>query len=233
MSRLGKFGLWLNLALALFFAVLGFGIYVNRMDWKAESKDRQDQLRKLGEAWKTGPFKVEESRAEFAKQEARRPVLDKWEADHIESLRSGKDKPRDLVYNNKGVLQYDAQDLPRLGDVANSANQVINGLASLDALDKEYAELEAKISDMIKKENDLIDEEKQLTIQLNGDGAQKGLRGDLANLLAAEQKSIDRQNYLMPLLYNRQAELEILTKRRQGLDARLRELQGANVTLRP
>ena len=86
---------------------------------------------------------------------------------------------------------------------------------------------------MIVEENQLIEEEKQLAIQFTGDGAQKGLRGGLADRLAAEQKSLERQEYLMPLLYNRQVELETLTRRKEGLEARLRELQGSKVTAQP
>jgi hypothetical protein len=232
MSRLGKIGLFLNVALGLFFAVWGFGVYSNRMDWKAESKDRQDQLRKLGDALKKIVPEVEASRPLYIQQDARRPILDKWYADQLESLRSGKEMPKALVYK-KGVLEHDAQGLPQLGPVVNAANQPITGLASLDSLDKQYAALQEQIRQVIAEENKLVDEEKRLSIQMNGEGAQKGLRGDLAAILAAEQKSLDRHEYLMPLLYNRQAELEILTKRRQGLDARLKELQGSNVASRP
>ncbi len=113
MSRLGKIGLFLNVALALFFAVWGFGVYSNRMDWKAESKERQDQLRKLGDALKKTVTEVETTRPQYAQQDARRPILDKWYADQLESLRSGKGVPKELVYK-KGVLQYDAQGLPQL-----------------------------------------------------------------------------------------------------------------------
>jgi hypothetical protein len=67
-------------------------------------------------------------------------------------------------------------------------------------------------------------------VELNGEGAQKGLRGELNERLAAEQKSIERQEYLMPLLYNRQAQLQVLNHRKEGLEARLKELQGANLS---
>ena len=81
----------------------------------------------------------------------------------------------------------------------------------------------------MKRKN--LTQETTQTIELNGDGGPKGLRGDLAAKEAAEKKSIERQEYLMPILYNRQAELEILTKRKEGLDARLRELQGAKTAI--
>lgn len=232
MSRLGKIGLWLNLALGIFFAVWGFGVYSNHMDWKAETKERADQLKKISDARNKIQAEVNATRPLFEVQEARRPGLDKFYADQLEKLRSGKERPKALVYN-KGVLVYDAQGLPRLGEVVNSANQPISGLASLDVLEQQYVALQAQIAQIIKDQTGLLEEEKKLTVELNGDGAKKGLRGELAERLAAQQKSLERQEYLMPLLYNRQAELEILTKRKEGLETRLKELQAARVARRP
>jgi hypothetical protein len=230
MFRLGKLSLWLNLALAVFFAIWGFGLYSNRMDWKAESKDRSDQLRKLGgEISKMVP-EVEATRLKPVKQDERRPQLNAWYSAQLENLRSGKEKPKALVYN-KGVLEYDTQGLPKLGEVLNSSNQPINGVASLDALDQEYALVQTQIAKAIEDEKKNLSLETGQTIEVNGDGALKGLRGDLAAKEAAEKKSIERQEYLMPLLYNRQAELEILTKRKEGLDARLKELQSSKTAV--
>jgi hypothetical protein len=228
MFRLGKLSLWLNLALAVFFAIWGFGLYSNRMDWKAESTERSNQLRKLGgEISKMVP-EVQATRPLAGKQDERRPQLNAWYAAQLENLRSGKDKPKALVYN-KAVLQYDAKGLPALGEVLNSSNQPINGLASIDSLDQQYAAVQAQIGKAIEEERKNLTVETGQTVEVNGDGALKGLRGDLAAKEAAEKKSLERQEYLMPLLYNRQAELEILTKRKEGLDARLKELQGSKV----
>jgi hypothetical protein len=232
MSRLGKIGLWLNLALGIFFAAWGFGVYSNHMDWKAETKDRADQLKKISDARNKAQAELNATRPLYEEQERRRPVLDKFYAEQLEKLRSGKERPKALVYN-KGVLAFDAQGLPLLGNVVNSGNQPINGLASLDVLEQQYVALQAQIAQIIKEETDLVEEEKKLTVELNGDGTKKGLRGELANRIAAQQKSLERQEYLMPLLYNRQAELEILTKRKQGLEERLRELQASRVAQRP
>ena len=89
MSRLGKPSLYLNLALAIFFAVWGFGLYSNRLDWKTESKDRADQLRKLSAEINKMVPAVEETRSLPVVQDLRRPELDKWYAAQLESLRSG------------------------------------------------------------------------------------------------------------------------------------------------
>ena len=154
MSRLGKIGLFLNLALSLFFAVWGFGLYTNRMDWKAETKERADQLRKMGDARNKLLPELETLKAQYLKEDARRPILDKTYAELLESLRSGKDTPKALVYI-KGNLQYDAQDLPRLGEVVDSANRARTGLASLTVLDQQYAALQVNIRDMIQEENEV------------------------------------------------------------------------------
>ncbi len=233
MFRLGKIGLWLNVALAIFFAVWGFGVFMNRTDWTAESKARSEQLQKLSQARNKILQQVEEVRPHYLAQEARRPVLDKFYEAQLENLRSGKDRPKALVYQ-KGVLVYDpATNLPKLGEVVSSSNQALNGLASQDVLLQKFGETHAQIRQLIKEEQTLIEEQKRLSVQIQGEGAQKGLQGDLNDRLAAEQKSIARQEYLMPLLYNRQAELQVLTHRREGLEARLKELQGTNLSTQP
>jgi hypothetical protein len=232
MSRLGKIGLFLNLALALLFAVWGFGIFINRTDWTAESKARADQLQKLSQARNKLLEQLEATTPLYITQEKRRPLLDKFYADQLESLRSGKDQPRALIYN-KGVLQYDpATTLPRLGPVVNTGNQPLNGLASQDVLAQKYADIQEQIRKVMQEEAKLVEEQKKLSIELYGEGMNRGLRGELADRLAAEQKSLERHEYLMPLLYNRQAELQVLTRRHEGLESRLKELQGANLSTR-
>jgi hypothetical protein len=232
MSRLGLIGLWLNLALAVFFAVWGFGVYSNHTDWKAETKDRADQLKKLSDARNKAQAELYAIRPLIQQKETLRPAQDKFYADQLEKLRSGKERPKGLFYN-KGELVRDPQGLPRLVEVVNAQNQPINGLASMDVLEQQYVAVQAQLAQVIKEQTDLVEQEKKLTVELNGDGAQKGLRGELANRVAAQQKSLERQDYLMPLLYNRQAELEILLKRKEGLEARLRELQASRVARRP
>jgi cell division protein FtsB len=232
MSRLGKAALFLNVALGIFFAVWGFGLFSNRIDWKAETKERSDLLRKLGDARNKVLEQVEATRNLPVAQDNRRPVLDKFYADQLENLRNGKGRPKALVYS-KGVLQYDAQGLPRLGEVVNSANQPIPGIASHEDLRQQYAALQEQIRQTVAEETKLIEEEKQLSAQLYGDGDQKSHRGVLADRIAAEQKSLQRQEQIMPLLYNRQAEVQVLTKRREGLESRLKELQSANTSAQP
>ena len=112
MSRLGKLSLWLNLALAVFFAVWGFGLYSNRMDWKAESKDRSDQLRTLGaEITKMDP-EVEATRPLAVKQDERRPKLNAFYAAQLESLRSGKEKPKAVRSTTKACCNTTRKSCP-------------------------------------------------------------------------------------------------------------------------
>jgi CHASE3 domain sensor protein len=59
------------------------------------------------------------------------------------------------------------------------------------------------------------------------------LRADLAAQELANQKSLAEQEYLRPLLYNRQVEAQILVKRRKALEARLKELETVPVVRRP
>ena len=45
-----------------------------------------------------------------------------------------------------------------------------------------------------------------------------------------EKRSLNEQEFVKPLLYNRLVELQILTKRNEALASRLKEVEGAAVT---
>ena len=63
-----------------------------------------------------------------------------------------------------------------------------------------------------------------------GAGQPAGLRFQWASWQLAEKRSINEQEFVKPLLYNRMVELEILKKRHNALEARLKEVEGAAVT---
>jgi hypothetical protein len=235
MTTLGKILVFVNLALALVFAFWGLAIYTNRVDFTnakgglfAERKAEIDQIAKgLGD----GINRRELAARTVAAEEARRPVLEREYGKRLETLRTGdKNQPiLGLQYVN-GVLQVDAQGLPVLGPIVDLKNQPVAGLASIKVLNQEYADTQKQVHDTVEEIGKLVKQEQQLTKELAGEGPDiKGLRGTLALQLQAEKNSLDEQEFLKPILYNRQAELEILVKRRKALEARLKELQGARV----
>jgi len=89
-----------------------------------------------------------------------------------------------------------------------------------------------QIVDTIHETDAAVDKEKALTV-LIGNGKDKGLRAQLAAELLAEKNSVDEQEFLKPLLYNRQVELQVLAKRSRELQARLKELQASRVAEKP
>src|SRR5262249_6920543 len=139
--------------------------------------------------------------------EARRPKLQAWYDEQLKNLREGTQPVQALVFN-KGVLQVDAEGVPAL--------QPLKGLASIATLEQAYAQLQEQVTQTTKDIAKLVDEERKLTEQI-GDGKEKGLRADLAGVQLKEKISHDEEEFLKPLLYNRQVEYSLLMKRQQAL----------------
>jgi hypothetical protein len=133
----------------------------------------------------------------------------------------------------KGELQFDPKGYPAMRPATDK------GLTSLRALSEEYETKQNAIRAVRVEIEKLIEQEKALTEELVGKdlgkdrGTVKGLRADLAAQELANQKSLAEQEYLRPLLYNRQVEAQILVKRRKALEARLKELETVPVVRRP
>lgn len=234
MSRLGKIGLFLNLALALVFAAWGFGLYSNHVKWEDLSADRGKEIKAYGDARNAYWNQLVALQAQVIEEEARLPVMQKWYRDRLESLRNGKDgQPVLALQYDKGKLILDAKKMPKMGPLMSSTNQPIQGLAHLDQLDRDYQALLTQISKTIEETSQLVAEQGEITKKINGDKGQKGLRGKIADEQAADKKSVERQEELKPILYNRLAELEILNKRHEALVQRLKQLQGARVVSVP
>ncbi len=118
--------------------------------------------------------------------------------------------------------------LPVMTDVVDPAGKPIPGLASLRILNDAYLQRQAEIVAVTKQIEDLVAQEKQLTEQL-GDGKVRGLRFDLAQEQLAEQRSLNEQEFLRPLLYNSMVERQSLEDRQKVLEQRLKQLQRVSV----
>ena len=105
-------------------------------------------------------------------------------------------------------------------------------LRSIEVLEQAYAQLQAQVAQTTKEIEKLVDEERKLTEQI-GNGKEKGLRADLAAVQLKERISHDEEEFLKPLLYNRQVEYSLLMKRQQALEARIKELQGLSLADQP
>lgn len=244
MTRVAKLLVFVNLFLSLLFATWALAVYSNRIDWgrKPASADRAagelsrrlEEIDRLGGGSKEGA----RQRAEVRWQRARKILQDRdverarnqaWYADQLLALETGTDtrgRPvtppvQNLVYE-QGQVRFDpATGFPQLQPVADKAGQP---LASRRHLEQEYQATQGQIKQVMKALEGLVQQERQLTAVVTGDGQQKGLRGRLAQEQAETEKALGEQDYLKPLLYNRQVEAQLLQQRQQALQERLNQV---------
>jgi hypothetical protein len=241
MTKLGKYLVFINLVLALCFLGIAGGVASNRIDWPGAGKGEV----KFGIALKTDEIKTWQQEANSAyarlsaalpdllKVEQERPAKQKWYADQLSILDTGKDTDgkanntvSELVYQ-KGQLQTDPKTgLPVLKPMANLKPKpdMINDLAAV----------QAEINNVMVQVAKHMQEEERLTKEINGDpkAKTKGLRDLLAEEVAVEKNLQGELEYLRPLRYNRQVEAALLLKRQLSLKARLEELKNIGVAAR-
>jgi hypothetical protein len=242
MNLFGKILVFLNLTLSLLLAGLALGISTNRIDWPGTGRTVPGELAK-GELGKkkvelqhwTGLATQANSTWQVAsvgllKVEDERRANQKWYEDQLDVL-AGRDKSGKpvagaigtLVYN-KGQLQLDQQGRPALQAAP---------LKSRDAFIAELDKLKMDIAAEMTAIADLENQEAQLTLKINGEkGKQKGLRDLLGEEQLARQNSLAEAEFLKPLRINRQVEAEVLSERRQSLEARIAELKKTGVAVR-
>jgi hypothetical protein len=234
MTLLGKILVFVNLVLSLGMAAIALGIYTNHIDWPAilETKDPQEVARtaevtRAQQAVELAARRLDAARATLAELEQRRPANQKWYDEHLALLESGKGPLSNLVYDKNGKLQVDPKtELPVLAQAPGlrSRKDFLEGPGGI-------AETEKLIQDQMKKINDDVKIEEELTKEINGDkGKEKGLRDLLREEQQAAQNARGELEYLRPLRYNRNAELGLLLKRQQALKARRQELQQLGTT---
>ena len=239
MTLLGKISLLLNLALSLGFAIWAFAIYTNRIDWTTtktsdrtgEFAKRDADLQALRTSLTRGEARVDAARTNVQLEEGRIPMYQAWYKDQLDKLRSGKNPVQALV-SVDGKVVLDQDGLPKLGPVLSATKQPVGGLASLEVLNQEYAAKQQAFLETSRELDKVLDAERLLTEQI-GNGNDKGLRAQLAAIQLAEKNSLDEQEFIKPLLYNREVEGQLLAKRGRALEARLKELEGVSVTRRP
>lgn len=248
MTKLGKALVFGNLVLALFFLALGIGIATNRVDWPGTMKTGPSSEVKAGIALKSEEIKNYQqsasqalgrwtvAMADLVKVEKELPDKQKWYADQLSILQTGKDtigKPgtgpiRGLIYKG-GQLVLDKNGLPELRPLNLPGLE----LHPIPEMEKLLAEKQDEIKNEMDKVAKVMKEEGRLTLEINGEpGKIKGLRDLLAEELAVEKNIQEELEYLRPLRYNRQVEAALLLKRQQALKSRLDELKNTGVAFR-
>jgi hypothetical protein len=239
MTFLGKILVFVNLVLSLCFAIWAFALYTNRIDWTTtkgtdrpgEYARRDTEMQGLKAALTRGEAGVDVANRSVQAEEERIPKYVAWYKDQLDKLRAGKDPVQALVMSG-GVVALDAEGYPKLGPVLSASKQPIGGLASLAVLNQEYAAKHQAYIDTTHELDKVLDAERLLTEQI-GNGKDKGLRAQLAAVELAGKNSVDEQEFIKPLLYNREVEGQLLVKRGQALQARLKELESVSVATKP
>jgi len=226
---------------------LGIGVTTNRVDWPGTMKTGPAGEVKAGIVQKTEDIKNLQQAAsqaltrwiptlpELVKLEQDQPAKQKWYAEQLSILQTGKDpsgKPymgpiRTLTYKN-GQLQLDNNGLPVLEPMP-----AIPDLKPIPEMNRMLADNQELVKKEMAKVAEYMKEEGRLTLEINGKpGEIKGLRDLLAEEVAVEKNIQEELEYLRPLRYNRQVEAALLLNRQLSLKKRLEELRNIGVASR-
>jgi hypothetical protein len=227
----GPIFLCINLALGLVFGFWGLGLYYNRISFDKIAQDSDKEINSLKKSLADAEKHWKESLLPLVRAESLRPKLQSQYADHLQNLREGNKPVQALVMEKGGALKLDANGFPQLGPVVDASNQPIPGLKSIKLLNSDYTQVAAANKQVIDQTEAKLKEEQQLNQEI-GNGT-KGLRADLAKQQLAERNSLQEKEDLLPLLYNRQVEAQLLAKRKKALETRLQELGSVRVAQHP
>lgn len=260
MTFLGKLAVLFQAALSLLFLALAVGVYTQRVNWPNTTTETgskiagrvellQEKIKKLAVSRDDADYRYFTNRKEVAAREAERPGRQKWYADAIAGVKTGKsaDGSKDMtppVVIIPGPGANGLFDIAKATDPFKLVAEVGKGeveAKSLAEYAKEFAEITKNIAAKQEEYLALIAEEKRLTADIVGgtytikkDGEEvevnvpKGLRKLLAEQLDFAARSKDEQEALMPEVANRWAEAQLQLKRKATLEARRAELLGTS-----
>jgi hypothetical protein len=230
MTRVGRIMLFVNLALSLVFAVWALGLYSNRIDRMAELKARTTDLETAKKNLATAEARWRAADEALHLAEKRRPELQRWYETELAILQQGNKRIQAVALVG-GKVRVKPDGKVELGLVLDTGGRDVQGLKSLEGLNKDYTQVQDELRTSLLNTNMAFNDEQKLTAII-GNG-QKGLRKDLADQQRAERNSLDEQEFLKPLLYNRLAEVQSLTQRHSALESRLKELKAVALAHQP
>lgn len=274
MTLFGKILILVNVALSIGFAAWAVAIYGNRVDWgetreapgkmKGKLLERKEELEEWKKTYETAVQRYNAALGQLNNLERLRPQEQKYYRDELARMETGLDARGNLVPNPVTELVYEKGQLkldPKTGRPVQRAvdwQRPRQPLLDLDRLDKEFKITHEELAKEKKALDELLNQEKDLTERLNGDGkTKKGLRREMdevqeailhclgekeflrrmekagVNVSIPVSRGIDgEQEYLKPLLYNHKAELEIALRRQRRMEARVQELKAERATAR-
>jgi hypothetical protein len=229
MTLIGKLLIFLNLGLSMMCAVWAVGVYANRVDWSAQPakgeepagklREQQDRLEAARKELEIAFASWKGARDELMQAQAQRALDHDWYAQQLKHVRSEATAANPVKY-----MIYDpgAAGRPKEEPARDRAGKPLESLAAYGTRsDSTRKELE-NIMDAYRKN---IDDDIRLTEELTGTADRKGLHQRLVDERAKQQGLVAEQRLEQPLLIIATVDQELIERRREGLDERLRELK--------
>jgi hypothetical protein len=246
MTFAGKLFVLVNAGLSLFWLAAAFALYATGMEWAYDPgkpaqtapggilKEKQDEIARqksmqfhVEQSWRNAYVdlrKREEDRrgyrtfyaAEFAHNEK-----NATEANPARIVRLRESFEKDTVRDSIAVLDPKTR-LPQM-DVAK--DQAGKGLQSAGLYDKELDAKRAENKDLLEKLEAEIKQDIAYTEQLIDTPRGKGLRTLLVEERLKRQGIIAEQRLVRPLFINTAVESELILKRLESLEERIKELE--------
>jgi hypothetical protein len=237
MTFVGKVFVMVNVALSLFFAFFAFGVYSSSIDWGYDAakpgqaggilKELQKEIDQLKSMQGPVESSWRKARAELRVREERRS-LDRGfytaEFDFLRTRASAADPAKAVVVlNNQPVIERGqpklTAEIPPAGD---RAGKPLLSLAAYDQKLETAQKDNAAVLDQLKK---AVEEDIRLTNLLIDAPGRKGLRTQLVEERVKRDGVFDEQRLVEPLFVNTAVESELVFKRKESLEARIRELE--------
>jgi hypothetical protein len=250
MTRFGKFLVFFNLAFSLLLATWAFSLYANGIDWsnsKAKGDQppgvftvKEDELKDLWQGLPPAQSTWLASRQTLQTEESRLVADRKWyddEMNHVfvtanaanpvgEVAVAPKDDEKTGI--RKGQILLDAKGFPVLTPVADRSGKPLVALATYNNEDEKILQ---SITAVRQKRETQIKEANQLTDQITGD-PRNGVRGLWQRILDEKAKNADvvaEKKLLEPMLINTVVDGQLIFKRHNELDRRIKELKNIGV----
>lgn len=232
MNRLGKNLVLINAALSIMFVGWSVGLFSQQVPWESEIKNElAPQIKGLVEARDRGDARWHSAHNKVRELEKKIPDLRGYYAKEMKIANTGMDEAGKKVETAIVILEVQDSLVVRK-DARNG--YLIDGKTALSyagyrsAIEKQLEETR----DTKQKINKVTGDTTILTTEVNGTKPaseaitriEKGLRGQLTDVLTLKKDAQLEQEFLQSPLTNDKVELELLKRRQVALESRLKEL---------
>lgn len=236
MTLLGKILVFFNLAFSLLLASWAFLVYSNDIEAPKRNAEKEKQLTELWKGvapaqanWQAGRRKVQDEESHLAADRV-------WYDNEMNKLFTAK------AGNNIGAIFIAAADgpgvrkgqvvldqgFPKLEPLKDRTGKPLQSLAVYNTQDNGILQ---SLQEAMDKQQKQIQEAIQLTDRIIGDD-KKGIRGLQQRILDEKAKDadvLDEQKQLAPLLVGAAVDTQLIAKRREQMERRIKELKTSGV----